>query len=372
MWYSVLDATVGQRPNDPNPSHDRFFDCATDPELLRMSATLYRNGTKLFSRGPERHWWLTGFKWGVISEPEELTMDVSIECLDVTMTTALTAALATMGYTGVLTVGNTVSFVFDAPRTPQPRADVPQIVSAVRVANQQIVAAYNGLGLMNNDPNTVGDQAAPTIGSAFALYSEQFFASVLANLANQFGVSVESAVRALTEGFGMALDAASQLVNNVGYTFAQWIDGIGSFVDEALDFSCVVEISNRGGPFELVRLDYGTSSGNFTVLPPDRIPPGAVGRCWLMDPKPSTQGSDGWVTYSYVDGGSVVRQVTFTFADPTGLSQNRVTVSSAAFGFFTKSANVNNAWSALNANTPWGHPLFVTFNWGGVPSPPGA
>ena len=372
LWYSVLDATVGQRPNDPNPAHDRFFDCANDSELLRISSTLYRNGTKLFSRGPERHWWLTGFKWGVISEPEELTMDVSIECLDVTMTTALTGALATMGYTGVQTVGNTVSFVFDTPRTPQPRADVPQIVSAVRVANQQIVAAYNGLGLMNNDPNTVGDQAAATIGSAFALYSEQFFASVLANLANQFGVSVESAVRALTEGFGMALDAASQLVNNVGYTFAQWIDGIGSFVDEALDFSCVVEISNRGGPFELVRIDYGTSSGNFTVLPPDRIPPGAVGRCWLMDPKPSTQGSDGWVTYSYVDGGSVVRQVTFTFTDPTGLSQNRVTVSSAAFGFFTKSANVNNAWSALNANTPWGHPLFVTFNWGGVPSPPGA
>jgi Domain of unknown function (DUF4474) len=337
-----------------------------------MSSTLYRNGTKLFSRGPERHWWLTGFKWGVLSEPEELTMDVSIECLDATMTAALTGALAAMGYTGVQTVGNTVSFVFDSPKTPQPRAEVPQIVSSVRVANQQIVTAYNSLGLTNNDPNTVGDQAAATIGSSFALYSEQFFASVLANLAKQFGVSVESAVRALTEGFGIALDAAAQFVNNVGYTLGQWIDGIGSFVDEALDFSCVVEISNRGGPFELVRLNHGAVSGSYAVLPPERIPPGGVGRCWLKDPKPSAFGSEGWVTYSYIDGSGVLRLVMFTFADPTGLSQNTVTVSWPMFGFFTKSVNVNNAWSTPNMNTPWGHPLFVTFSWGGAPTPPGA
>jgi hypothetical protein len=288
------------------------------------------------------------------------------------MTAALTGALAAMGYTGVQTVGNAVSFVFDTPRTPQPRAEVPQIVTAVRLANQQIVAAYNSLGLTSNDPNTVGDQAASTIGSAFALYSEQFFASVLANLASQFGVSLESAVRALTGAFGMALDAAAQLVNNVGYTFGQWIDGIGNFIEEALDFSCMVEISNRGGPFELVRLDHGAISGNFAVAPPDRIPPGGVGRCWLKDPKLNTQGSDGWITYSYVDGSGALQLVRCTFADPTGLSQNTVAVSSTQFGFFTKSVNVANAWSGLNANTPWGHPLFVTFSWAGVPPPPGA
>ena len=80
--YAVLDATVGQRPGDPNPSHNLFFDCASDSELLLMSSTLYRNGKKLFCRGPDRHWWLTGFKWGVLSEPSDLTMDVSITCLD--------------------------------------------------------------------------------------------------------------------------------------------------------------------------------------------------------------------------------------------------------------------------------------------------
>jgi len=36
---------------DPNPSHNLFFDCASDSELLLMSSTLYRNGQKVFSRG---------------------------------------------------------------------------------------------------------------------------------------------------------------------------------------------------------------------------------------------------------------------------------------------------------------------------------
>ena len=163
--YSILDATVGRRPNDPDPSHSRFFDCASDSELLLMSSTLYRNGTEVFTRGPERHWWLTGFKWGVLSEPEDLTMDVSIECLDATMTAALTGALAGMGYAGVQTAGNTVSFTFDTPKTPQPRDDFPQIVSVARAANQQIVAAYNSFGLTSNDPNIIaGSRGQPDHG----------------------------------------------------------------------------------------------------------------------------------------------------------------------------------------------------------------
>lgn len=177
-YYAILDATVGKRSNDPDPSHSRFFDCAIDSDRLRMSWVLHRNGTMLFSRGSERHWWLTGFKWGLHSEPEELTMNISIECLDATMTAAFTTALASLGYS-VQTTGNTVSFVFDTPRTYQPRAAVPALVAAVRAQNQQLVAAYNSLGLTSNDPNTVGSQAAATIGRAFALYSLEFFAKVV-------------------------------------------------------------------------------------------------------------------------------------------------------------------------------------------------
>jgi hypothetical protein len=62
--YAALDASIGRRPGDTTPSHNLFFDCAMDNELLVMSSTLYKNGQLLFFRGPEKHWWLTGFKWG--------------------------------------------------------------------------------------------------------------------------------------------------------------------------------------------------------------------------------------------------------------------------------------------------------------------
>ena len=101
------------------------------------------------------------------------------------------------------------------------------------------------------------------------------------------------------------------------------------------------------------------------IAPPERIPAGSVGRCWLRDPKPTPFGSEGWVDYSYVVNGQL-RTVRFWFTDPTGWSQNAVSVSTNAFGFYTKSTNVNNPWSQLNQQTPWGHPLFVSFTWAGL------
>jgi UDP-2,3-diacylglucosamine pyrophosphatase LpxH len=367
--YSILDGTIGQRPNDPNPSHNLFFDCASDSELLLMSSTLYRKGQKVLSRGPEKHWWLTGFKWGLLSEPEDLTMDVSIECLDGVMTSALVDSLRNMGYQTVHTNGNTVKFTFDTPKTPQPRNDYPQAVSVVRFANQQIVNAYNSLGVTSNDPNTVGDQAAATIGRSFAIYSAEFIENVIANLANLFGITVSDAIRTLTEGFHMTLDAASQFVTNAGYTFASWIDGVADFISEVLDFSCVIEISNRGGPYELIRDSFGVGHGDWAVEPPQTIPAGGVGRLWLKDPKPSPYGSDGWVRYSYVDSSGTQQSVRFDFNDPTGFASNEAKSSSSAFNFYTKSGSVNSAWSTMNKVTTGGHPFYVAFVWGNAPLP---
>jgi hypothetical protein len=362
--YGILDATVGQRTGDADPSHNLFFDCASDSERLLMSSTLYRNGQKVFSRGPEKHWWLTGFKWGLLSEPEDLTMDVSIECLDGVMTTALVNALTGMGYQNLQINGTTVSFTFDTPKTHQPRDDTPTAVSAVRIENQQIVAAYDALNLSSNDPNTVGDEAAATIGHAFAIYSEAFFAAVVASLGNLLGQSVTAIIRTLSEGFNIALDAASTFITDAGYTLAAWIDGIGQWINEVLDFSCVIEISNRGGPYELTRESYAIGHGDWAVVPPDRIAPGGVGRFWLKDPKPSFDGSDGSATYSYVDSGGAKQFVTFRFNDPTGLSSNTASSSSGAFNLYAKSGNVASNWNGLNSVPGGGHPLYVAFVWG--------
>jgi hypothetical protein len=154
-----------------------FFDCAGDDELLVMSSTLYRNGQLLFFRGPEKHWWLTGFKWGVYSRPDELTMDVSITCLDATMRTALVNALQGMGYS-VRTFSRTVSFRFATPTSRQPRSDTPPLVQAAEgTAAQGLVNAYNALGLASNDPNTVPDAALNTIMNGVSIYSADFFAT---------------------------------------------------------------------------------------------------------------------------------------------------------------------------------------------------
>jgi UDP-2,3-diacylglucosamine pyrophosphatase LpxH len=367
--YSVLDATVGRRPGDSNPAHNLFFDCVSDSELLTLSSTLHRKGQKLFCRGPQRHWWLTGFKWGVYSETTDLTMDVSIGCLDATMASALGAALTGMGY-GIQTTGTTVSFTFDKPRTPQPRDSTPQLVAAVRAVDQGIVNAYDGLGLTSNDPNTVGGQAAAVIGNSFAVYGEQFFSAAIANLARLFGIDLGSLVTTLTQKFAFALQTASEIVSNVGYALTAWVNGIESWLTNALDFSCVVEVSNQGGPYTLTLGSWHIGDGTWGIAPPQSIPPGGIGRFWLKDPKPSANGSDGWVSYTWVDSSGRQQSSTFTIADPTPFwASNVATTSNGQFGVFTKSGSVTNAWGGRGSIATSGHPFFAAFVWGSG-SPP--
>jgi hypothetical protein len=46
----------------------------------------------------------------------------------------------------------------------------------------------------------------------------------------------------------------------------------------------VIEISNRGGPYDLVRENYGIGGGNWVVEPAQQISAGDAGRFWLQDP----------------------------------------------------------------------------------------
>lgn len=216
--YELLDATVGARPSDPDPSHSLFFDCATDDELLVLASTLYKNGQVFLFRGPERHWWLTGFKWGVYSRPEELTMDVSITCLDSTMRDALASSLQNMGYS-FNAVSNTISFRFAAPTTHQPRLDAPAVVQAVEVADQGIVGSYDALGLPNNDPNTIADTSLTMIMNAIGIYSSDFFASAVATQAMGAGIDPYSLVNGLVQAFNISLDEAIAVAERAGFTF---------------------------------------------------------------------------------------------------------------------------------------------------------
>ncbi len=298
--YALLDATVGRRPGDPNPSHNLFFDCANDNELLEMSSTLYKNGQRLFCRGPEKQWWLTGFKWGVYSHPDELTMDVSITCLDTTMRNALVYALVDMGYS-ISVSSTTVRFTFATPSTHQPRSDTPAIVQAVEYIDQGIVNAYNAFGFPNNDPNTIPDTALATIMNAVGIYSLEFFTQAVANLANSTGLNAYDVIDGLAQAFNIGIDMATDLAAHAGYVFSNWVGSVKNALGINLNFSCVVEISNRGGPYDLILENHAINHGNYAVRPPERIGAGRVGRFWLKDPKPSAYGADGLAKYYYVE-----------------------------------------------------------------------
>ncbi len=153
--WPILDTTLGKRPDDDKNS--KFFDCANNNERLEMSFTLKRDGVPLFSRGPEKHWWLTGFKWGVLSTPEQLTMDLRITFPATEMRKAFVAAVEKTGYQGIDVDAESVSFTFGKPFTDQPRSDpnCEVFVETARKNNKQIVDNYEKLELKSNDPNDI-------------------------------------------------------------------------------------------------------------------------------------------------------------------------------------------------------------------------
>ena len=215
--YSFLDATVGPRSGDPTPSHNMFYDCANNDELLEMSFTLYKNGKILFCRGPEKHWWLTGFKWGVYSRPQELTMDITITCSGDTMCEALVIALQGKGYS-VNTASNRVRFRFTTPSSHQPRSDTPApIIQAVEAADQGIVNEYKAFGFPNNDPNSIPDWALAKIMDAVGIYSFDFFATAAVKLAKNAGLDVNSVINGLMQSFKIRSDVATELMAKGGY-----------------------------------------------------------------------------------------------------------------------------------------------------------
>lgn len=151
-----LDKTLGFRPHDRK--HSRFYDCVDDKDMLDISFTLLKNGTPLFHRGPKKHWWLTGFRWGELSSPDELTMDVSIGFPDTGMCAAFAKSLRKTGYEYSVTEDKkTAKFRFDKPKTHQPRLDPDNktIVDEANAFNKGIVKKYNGEHHGKNDPNHI-------------------------------------------------------------------------------------------------------------------------------------------------------------------------------------------------------------------------
>ena len=57
------------------------YRCAEDHERLVMYYALHVNGVLAFTRGPELHWWLSGFKVQK-AKTSQLSMDIAITFKD--------------------------------------------------------------------------------------------------------------------------------------------------------------------------------------------------------------------------------------------------------------------------------------------------
>ena len=137
----------------------KLYTCVPDERMLEMRFKLCKDGELLFIRGWERHWWLTGFRWGLLSQPEQLTMMVGIRFPDREMQRAFVCeGLKEMGYTYIEPDCCSVEFCFADPISKQP--DIREkLRNSVQGINRELVNTYNNLrekyGITCNDPNVI-------------------------------------------------------------------------------------------------------------------------------------------------------------------------------------------------------------------------
>ncbi|MBR3836040.1 MAG: DUF4474 domain-containing protein [Clostridia bacterium] len=77
-----------------------YFKCADDDMLIKMSMSLFRNNSLLFSRGTQYSWWLTGFVPGALADwgstpaaTQEVKLDATLYFPDSEMMTAFVKGL---------------------------------------------------------------------------------------------------------------------------------------------------------------------------------------------------------------------------------------------------------------------------------------
>lgn len=115
-FYVTNGAEVGIYNRVSGEEMGTFYNCATDEQMMEMSMKLSHKGKKLFSMGPQKHWWLTGFHLsGTVYDPASLTMEYSIVFPNSTMLKAFTDAVDNERHhdTTYTVSGTTVSLVWN-------------------------------------------------------------------------------------------------------------------------------------------------------------------------------------------------------------------------------------------------------------------
>ena len=94
IWKGQYGMTAGAEIGIYNKTDKVMqYDCVPEEEFLEMSFILYNQGKEMFRRGPEKHWWLTGFKIMNVGVPILLDMDMTIKFPTKSMADAFEAGL---------------------------------------------------------------------------------------------------------------------------------------------------------------------------------------------------------------------------------------------------------------------------------------
>lgn len=101
IWKGRYGITTGGEMGiyykDPD-QEENFYNCVPDEDMITMSFALYKGDELYMTRGPEPHWWLTGFKLFDMIAPGDLTMHASFFMDDAGMADALEESLVDLGF----------------------------------------------------------------------------------------------------------------------------------------------------------------------------------------------------------------------------------------------------------------------------------
>lgn len=119
------------------------FHCVSPAEMPIFSFTLLR-GLLPICRLCARHWWLTGFCVGKYTEPEQLSMKITVTFPTCQMCCAFVKGMQEAGYApeDIYTSDSSAAFTFLAPCGTQPRHKRPLLSAFTQYKNRSLLACF--------------------------------------------------------------------------------------------------------------------------------------------------------------------------------------------------------------------------------------